>query len=106
MRVLDSMRRKIDPKAKKTIIVGYDRYTDKIYRVFDLERKIVERVANVTIEDITNTVDQVLFPLPPEEQEKDEVIDENPYIEGRTNTADSDNDFMDMTEDVIKTSKS
>lgn len=44
MRISDSIRCKMDPKA---IFVGYDCYTDKIYRVFDLEKKIVERVADV-----------------------------------------------------------
>lgn len=39
VRIPDSMRHKMDPKAKKTIFVGYDRYTDKVYRVFDLEKK-------------------------------------------------------------------
>jgi len=48
----DSIRHKMDPKAKKMIFVGYDRFTDKVYRVFDPEKKIVERVADVTIEDI------------------------------------------------------
>lgn len=47
MRISDSIRCKMDPKAKKAIFVGYDCYTDKIYRVFDLEKKIVERVADV-----------------------------------------------------------
>jgi len=60
----------MDPKAKKMVFVGYDRHTDKVYRVFDLERKIVERVANVTIDDVTNTNEQVLFPLMFEEQEE------------------------------------
>ncbi|KAL0102405.1 hypothetical protein PUN28_017982 [Cardiocondyla obscurior] len=42
-----------------------------IYRVFNLEKKIVEKVGDVTIKDETNTVDEVLFPIPSEEQEKD-----------------------------------
>jgi len=69
VRIPDSMRRKVDPKAKKTIFVGYDRYTDKVYQVFDLKRKIVERIADVTIEDVMNTNEQILFPLIFEEQE-------------------------------------
>lgn len=51
VRIPDSTRHKMDPKAKKIIFVGYDRHTDKIYRVFDFEKKIVERVADVTIEE-------------------------------------------------------
>lgn len=43
----NSFRRKMDSKAKKTVFVGYDRLTDKIYRVFDPIKKVVERVSNV-----------------------------------------------------------
>ena len=51
----------MNPKAKKMILVGYDRFTDKTYRVFDSEKKIVKQ--DVTIENITSTTEQVLFPL-------------------------------------------
>lgn len=71
VRIPDAMRHKMDPKAKKMIFVGYDRYTDKVYRVFNLEKKIVERAADVIIEDVTNITDGVLFPLAPEEQEEE-----------------------------------
>lgn len=43
------MRRKMDPKSRKGIFVGYDRLTDKVYRVFDPVKKIVERVSDVVI---------------------------------------------------------
>jgi len=62
VRIPDSTRHKMDPKIKKMVFVGYDCHTDKVYRVFDLERKIVERVADVTIDDITNMNEQVLSP--------------------------------------------
>lgn len=39
VRIPDSLRHKMDPKARKTIFVGYDRFTNKIYRVFNLEKK-------------------------------------------------------------------
>jgi len=52
------------------MVFGYDHHTDKVYRVFDLERKIVERIANVTIDDVMNTNEQVLFPLMFEQQEE------------------------------------
>ncbi|EZA53807.1 Copia protein, partial [Ooceraea biroi] len=102
--VPNTMRHKMDPKAKIMMCVGYDRYTNKIYRVFDLERKIVERVADVVIKDVTDTVDQVLFPLPFEEQEKDfeEQTTEELQVEDNTTSADSDDDFADATEDVIE----
>lgn len=81
VRIPDSMRHKMDPKARKTIFVGYDRYTDKVYRVFDPEKKTVERVADLIIEDVTDTVDQVLFPLPSAEQEDDfeELTDQDVF---------------------------
>lgn len=96
----------MDPKAKKTIFVGYDRYTDKVYRVFDPVRKTVERVADVSVEDVMDTVDQILFPLPSAEQEEDfeELIDQDLYIEEHTTNVDSDNDSVDATEDINKTS--
>lgn len=42
----DSMRQKLDPKAKKTIFVGYGRLTDKIYRIYDPVKKVVQRVSD------------------------------------------------------------
>lgn len=61
VRIPDSIRHKMDPKARKTFFIGYDRYTDKVYRVFNPEKKIVKIVADVTIEDVTDTIDQVIF---------------------------------------------
>lgn len=69
VRIPDVMRRKMDPKAKKMIFVGYDSYTDKVFKVFNLEKKVVERVSDVEIEDISSELDRVLFPLPAEEEE-------------------------------------
>jgi len=100
VRIPDSMRHKMDPKAKKTIFVGYDRYTNKVYRVFDLEKKNVERVSDVKIEDVTDTIEKVLFPLPPNEQEEEfeESKNENNMI------GTDDEDFTDGEESVIEIS--
>lgn len=98
VRIPDSMRRKMDPKAKRTIFVGYDRFTDKIYRVYDPEKKTVERVADVIIEDVTDTTDQVLFPLSSEEPE--EVFEESTTEESSVEDS-TDESFTDATEDVI-----
>lgn len=66
---------------------GYDRLTDKVDRVFDLIKKIVERVSDVIIQDITDVNSQVLFPLPPNEQE--ENLEES-YPENNEDVTDSD----------------
>jgi hypothetical protein len=48
-RIPDHFRRKLDPKAKKQIFVGYDWKTTKIYRVYDpLDRK-VHRVGDTIV---------------------------------------------------------
>lgn len=99
VRIPDSMRHKMDPKAKRTIFVGYDRYTDKVYRVFDLEKKIVERVADVTIEDVTEATEQVLFPLLFEEQE--EEFEESSNEELQMTGSESDDNFISAEDDVI-----
>ena len=106
VRVPDSMRRKMDPKARKTIFVGYDCYTNKVYRVFNPDKKTVERVADVEITDVTDATDQVLFPVPLEEQEEEfeeQIAEELPVINEVTVT-DSDDDFVDATMEVTESS--
>jgi len=93
----DSMRRKMDPKARKTIFVGYDRFTDKVYRIYDPEKKIVERVADVVIEDVTDIVDQVLFPLSCEESEE---VFEEPTTEESSAEDNTDENFMNVNVNI------
>lgn len=93
VRIPDSMRKKMDPKARKAIFVGYDYYTNKVYRVFNPEKKVVERVADVEIIDATNEMDQVLFPLPVEVLENE--FDEPTAEESIT---DADDVFVDAVE--------
>ncbi|KAK2578817.1 hypothetical protein KPH14_011851 [Odynerus spinipes] len=95
VRIPDSMRRKLDPKARKTIFVGYDRYTDNVYRVYDVDKKVVERVADVKIEDV-NIVDSTLFPLSIEEKEDD--YDECIIQENCTRSTDSYDQYEDAEE--------
>ena len=62
VRIPDSMRKKMQPKSRKTIFVGYDNLTEKVYRVFNLEKKTVDRVSDVVIDDLD--VSEVnLFPF-------------------------------------------
>ncbi|KAK2579961.1 hypothetical protein KPH14_007641 [Odynerus spinipes] len=89
------MRRKLDPKDRKTIFVGYDRYTDNVYRVYNVDKKVVERVADVKIEDV-NSVDSTLFPLSIEEEEED--YDECIIQENCTRSTDSDDQYEDAEE--------
>ena len=44
--VPDERRNKFDPKCRKTVLVGYDSLTDKVYRVYDREGRFVDRVSN------------------------------------------------------------
>lgn len=48
-------------KRKRQYLLRYDRYTDKIYWIFDLEKKVVEKIADMVIEDITDVLDQIFF---------------------------------------------
>ena len=97
------MRHKVDLKAKKMIFVGYDRFTDKVYRVFDSE-KIVEWVADVTIEDITNTTEQVIFPLLSEEQEEDseELLNDKSQVKDSTESDNSNDEFYSDKGEIIE----
>jgi hypothetical protein len=71
-----------------------------IYRVFDLEKKNVERVSDVKIEDVTDTIEQVLFPLSSDEQEEEFEESKN---EDDTISSDCEN-FTDAEENVIEIS--
>lgn len=93
----NAMRRKMDPKSRKAIFVGYDRLTDKVYRVFDPVKKIVERVSDVVIQDVMDK-DQVLFPIPADEQE--EVYEEPPIAEKDEDEAKLDDDSEQKTDNA------
>lgn len=88
----------MNPKARKTFFVVYDRYTDKVFRVFNPEKKIMERIADIKIDDVTDTIDQVFFPLPSEKQEEEseELIVEESQVEDSSISADSDNNFTNI----------
>lgn len=51
VKVPESQRRKLDCKARKTVFVGYDSQTDKHVRVYDRDRRAVDIVSDVTVED-------------------------------------------------------
>lgn len=51
----DHQRRKLDPKSKKCIFVGYDWDTNKIYRIYDPETQTVKRVSNTVVIDCEAT---------------------------------------------------
>ena len=78
VRIPDAKRHKLDPKSTKCIFVGYDQNTDHVYRVYDPEKKKVDRVSDVIIEDIGAEDNCVLFPLTPDDSgEADEEFDED-----------------------------
>lgn len=70
-----------------------------MYRVFDLEKKIVERVADVTVEDVTEATKQIRFPLPLEEE-----FEESSNEELQMTGPESDDDFINVEENVIQDS--
>jgi len=106
VRIPDSRRHKMDPKAKKMVFIGYDCHTDKVYWVFDLERKIVERVADVTIDDVMNTNEQVLFPLMFEDQKETskELLRQEDSPEDLFKEDDSNDEFYSDKGEVIQVS--
>jgi hypothetical protein len=53
-RIPDHIRRKMDPKAKRQIFVGYDWKTTKIYRVYDPDDQKVHRVGDTQVEDLSH----------------------------------------------------
>ena len=63
VRIPDVFRKKLDPKAKKGFLVGYDSLTDHIFRTYDPVKGKVERVSNVVIEDGDMDRTAHLFPL-------------------------------------------
>lgn len=80
-----------------------------MYRVFDSEKKIVERVADVLVEDVSDTVEQVLFPLPSEEQEEESK--ESPskefqefQVKNDISSDESDGNHVDEEEDAVHSS--
>ena len=75
VKIPEGNRKKMDAKSRKCIFVGYDRQTDKVVRVFDREKKIVERVSDVIIED-SNDDNSVLFPF--EDESETEVECQSP----------------------------
>lgn len=101
VRIPDLMRRKMDSKARKAVFVGYDRLTDKVYRVFDPIKKVIETVSDVIIQDTTDVNSQVLFPLSSDEQEEDfeESSAELSYPENNEDKTDSDDCLIQEIED-------
>ena len=47
----DCKRKKFDAKSRKAIFVGYDWMTTKVVRVYDREKRMIEAVSNVSIEE-------------------------------------------------------
>ena len=47
----DCKRKKFDAKSRKAVLVGYDWMTTKIVRVYDREKRMIETVSNVSIEE-------------------------------------------------------
>ena len=90
VRIPESKRKKFDPKSRKTVFIGYDWLTTKIFRVFNREKRQTELVSDVQVEELDSNC-QKLFPevertigpvtqksieIPLEESEADEDRDE------------------------------
>ena len=57
--VPDCKRKKFEAKSRKTVFVGYDWLTTKVFRVFDREKKTVEPASDVKIEEQDSTCNDV-----------------------------------------------
>ena len=87
VKIPEGQRKKLDAKSRKGVFVGYDRNTDKIVRVFDRERRIVERVSDVQIEDNADE-HAVLFPFEEESEEDSTMPDSTEEVELLSESAD------------------
>ena len=57
--VPDCKRKKFDAKSRKTVFVGYDWLTTKVFRVFDREKRVVEPASDVKVEEQDSTCNDV-----------------------------------------------
>ena len=57
--VPDCKRKKFDAKSHKTVFVGYDWLTTKVFRVFDREKRAVEPASDVKVEEQDSTCNDV-----------------------------------------------
>ena len=65
VKVPECNRRKLDSKSLKTVFVGYESLTDHVVRVYDRDRRVVERVSDVIVEDArTEHESSLIWPLP------------------------------------------
>ena len=51
VKIPEQKRKQFDPKSRKTVLVGYDAATTKVFRVFDRNTRKVERVSDVVIDE-------------------------------------------------------
>ena len=63
-RIPEVKRKQFDAKCRKLIFVGYDALTNKVFRVYDKDKGIVERVSDVRIEDKDMNCKCVFIPDP------------------------------------------
>lgn len=76
--VPDEKRNKFDAKSRKTVFVGYDHLTDKVYRVFDREKRVIDRVSNVKfvesdmIDDVFESISKRLVLTDTSESEEED----------------------------------
>ena len=93
VRVPDEHRKKLDAKSRKAIFVGYDSQTDKIIRVFDRDRRKVERVGDFVVED-TDVTPHIDFRLP--------TYDDDVSVSGEDDVVDSETDLEAEPDDEIR----
>ena len=106
VRIPDTKRKKFDPKSRKTVFVGYDRLTDRIIRTFDRDRKVIERVSDVEIEDGGIECRCVFIPWNDDEETAEIDVEETSPLETEEVSAadrtSSDDIFVDASEEIAE----
>lgn len=82
-------RTKLDPKAWRGIMVGYDEHNGRCYRVYDPVRKVIRRTVHVTFEESV---------FPAKEEKKSGLNGEirMPAVEAERNEEVGDQEFMEL----------
>jgi hypothetical protein len=82
-------RTKLDPKAWRGIMVGYDEHNGRCYRVYDPVRKVIRRTVHVTFEES-------VFPAKEEKENGLNGEIRMPAVEAERNEEVGDQEFVEL----------
>lgn len=111
----DPKRKKFDAKSRKVVFVGYDNNTDKVFKIYDREKRSIERVSDVKIVENQHKSDPFVRRVPAstprvptnsEEEEEQHVADvehEEPHETQHEDTeqCDDPDSFVDAECDLF-----